>query len=379
MDDQTHKKIAMKVLEINVNDIGMGGVFSLVRNVIRMKKEDVQIDIATLEPFEKQENEAELRQLGTEIYYVGYEGNKLLKQFVCFFNMYTLVKRRRYGCVHIHSDVANKLFVSGLACKLAGVRKIILHSHASDVDGRHRWAKRIYHKGCRRFLKSIGTDFLSCSDLAASWMFPNVSSDRIIMINNGVDLCKFRYNIDTRNTVREELLLSGKFVIGHIGRFTYQKNHEFLIRVFSEVVKTNRDARLLLVGEGELEEAIRKMVCRYNLSDYVIFYGTSNAVERLFMCMDVFVLPSNFEGLPIVGVEAQAAGLPVIFSTEITKSAKLTDSVKYLSIGDDDIEKWSEGISSFKDYDRHDTYSELKEKGFDLKNTVNSLQTLYKA
>ena len=369
----------MKVLEINVNDIGMGGVFSLVRNIIKLKDSDIQIDIATLEPFEKAENENGLRNIGSEVYYVGYEGNKLLKQFVCFYNLIILLKEKGYKCVHIHSDVANKLFVSGLASKFAGVQKIILHSHASDVDGKHRWAKRIYHKGCRRLLKYIGTDFLSCSDLASSWMFPNVYVEKIIMINNGVDLNRFRYNIIERQNIRKELGLLQNFVIGHIGRFTYQKNHEYLIKVFSDVVKRMPNAKLLLIGEGELESRIKEVVDKHGINNNVIFYGTSNGVEKLFMCMDVFVLPSNFEGLPIVGVEAQAAGLPVLFSTEITRSAKLTTPVKFLPIGEDGIKEWVESITSLVGFERHDTYEELKKRGFDLKDTVDILQSLYKS
>lgn len=369
--------MAVRVLEVNVDDIGMGGVFSLVRNVIRHNQGNIHIDIATLETFENYSNIEELEGYGCKVHYVGYKNSKILKQFFCFKRLKRIVRDHGYTCVHIHADVANKLFVSGLACKLAGVKKILLHSHASGVDGNHRIAKKIFHYTCRRFLRYIGTDFLTCSDLAAKWMYPNIDTDSIIHVNNGIDLLKFRYNEESRNQMRSELGLEGKYVIGHVGRFAYQKNHNYLIRVFKHVKKTEENAVLLLVGDGVLKDEIKAQIADWGLTDDVIFYGVSNHVEELFQCMDIFVLPSHFEGLPIVGVEAQASGLPVLFSDKITKTAQVIDDVRFLPIEEDDVSKWVNLIIDYKDKKRYDTYQQLKDRGFDTSDTVLLLSQLY--
>lgn len=367
----------MKVLEVNVDDIGMGGVFSLVKNVIRHNQGNIHIDIATLEPFENYSNIEELEGYGCTVHYVGYKKSKLIKQLVCLIKLKRVVKDYGYTCVHIHADVANKLFVSGLACKLAGIKKILLHSHASSVDGNHRIAKRIFHYTCRRLLKYIGTEFLTCSDLAAKWMYPNIDADSIIHVNNGIDLLKFRYNETIRDRMRKELGLEGKYVIGHVGRFAYQKNHKYLISVFKQVKKTEENTMLLLIGDGVLKDEIMAQIAEWNLTDDVIFYGVSNHVEELFQCMDIFVLPSHFEGLPIVGVEAQASGLPVLFSDKITKTAKVIDDVNFLPIEEDDVSKWVNLIKDYKDKKRYDTYQQLKDCGFDASDTVMQLSQLY--
>ena len=220
-----------RILEINVDDLHSGGVFSLVKNVIINKSDSLQIDIAAIEKFQDKKNIDELSAYGTNVYYVGYEGSKWKKQFVCYSNLKKLLKKQSYNCVHIHADVANKLLVSGLAAKSVGVKKIILHSHAAGVDGKHRKLKKIFHKLCRRMLKHIGNEYVACSNLAATWMFPNIPPNKIVTINNGVDLDKFRYNITKRRQMRVELGIDSEILLGHVGRFAYQKNHEYLIEI----------------------------------------------------------------------------------------------------------------------------------------------------
>ncbi|OWV26221.1 multidrug MFS transporter [Fibrobacter sp. UWB1] len=367
----------MKVLEINVDDIGMGGVFSLVRNVIAHRPSDMQIDIAAIELFEKEENLKALEKLGCHVHYIGFAKSKLMKQFIVFFRLICLIKKEKYSCVHIHADVANKLFVSALASRIAGIRKIILHSHAAGVDGRNRFLKRIYHKSCRYFLKFLADECLACSDLAAEWMFPNVKKSKIRMVNNGIDLDRFRFNHQIRDNVRKKMGLEKAFVVGHVGRFAYQKNHDYLVDVFARLKMSVPQARLLLIGEGELKETVERKVSQKGLSDSVVLYGVSNDIPSLMMAMDVFVLPSHFEGLPIVGVEAQATGLPVIFSDCITKSAKLSSNVYYLPINKDSIQNWVDMIIKSLKTDRNAAYEELFNRGFDIRHTTQSLVKIY--
>ena len=368
----------MKVLEVNVDDLHSGGVYSLVKNVIIHKSSDVKIDIGAIEKFENPDNIHMLAEYGCDVQYIGYEGSKWKKQLVCFKRLSMLLKHNHYDCVHIHADVSNKLLVSALAAKCARVKKIILHSHAAGVDGNHRTAKRNIHFLCRRLLAYIGTDFVACSDLAATWMFPNINKNDITIINNGVDLDKFRFNPEIRDKVRKDLGLENYNIIGHIGRFAYQKNHEYLIQIMKKIECADKATKLLLVGEGPEEERIRKLVKEKGLDKSIIFYGTSNAVNELFQAMDVFVLPSHFEGLPIVGVEAQAAGLPVLFSDKITREAKITKNVCFLDINDDAVGDWVNQIQASINKQRVDTYDDLKSRKFSIQDTINSFLCLYK-
>jgi glycosyltransferase involved in cell wall biosynthesis len=162
-----------------------------------------------------------------------------------------------------------------------------------------------------------------------------------------------------------------------VGRFAYQKNHDYLIDVFSQLKKSMPQARLLLVGEGELKESVEKKAFQKGVADSVILYGVSNDIPSLMMAMDVFALPSHFEGLPIVGVEAQATGLPVIFSDCITKSAKLSSNVYYLPINKDSIQNWVDMIIKSLKTDRNAAYEELFNRGFDIRHTTQSLVKIY--
>lgn len=367
----------MKILEVNVDDIGNGGVFSLVRNVIRNKPAGAVVDIAAIEPFERQENIDELASHGCTVHYVGRQGSKALKQFYVFRNVKRLVRDGGYTVVHIHSDVANKLLVSALAARFAGCKKVFLHSHATGVDGNRRLLKRIFHYACRPLLKFVGTDFLTCSDLAARWMFPNVKAEDVKMVKNGVDLEKFKLSESVRADVRRRLGIENRFLIGHVGRFAYQKNHDYLIDVFRKLRETDKSATLLLVGEGDLKENVMAKVQEYGLTDTVIFYGASSNVSELFMAMDVFVLPSHFEGLPIVGVEAQASGLHCLFADTISRDTKVVANVDFLPITHDAIGLWVERIEAMKKNSRNDSTAAMSEAGFSIRETVVNLWSLY--
>lgn len=367
-----------RILEVNVDDMGFGGVYSLVRNVILAKGPEVALDIACIEPFEQQAHIDELKRYGCDVHYVGYAGNKVLKQFVIIKNLRSLLRDGGYDAVHIHGDVAYKLLVYSVASRLAGVKPILLHSHASGTDGSHRGLKEKLHKGSRRFLKWTGTDFVSCSDLASDWMFPNVRRKKITVIHNGVDLDKFRFDPAAREAMRKEWGLEEAFVLGHVGRFEYQKNHEYLVKVFTEVKKQVPSAKLFLVGEGTLQEDIRQQVRDLGLENDVIFAGLSNEVPKLLSGFDVFVLPSHFEGLPIVGVEAQASGLPVVFADTITKEAKLTDAVTYLPIGEGDLPAWAGAVAAAGKTPRQDPYESLKAQHFSLDDTLSEFLALYR-
>ena len=367
-----------RILEVNVDDNGYSGVYSLIKRVIENKPADYQIDLACLQPFESQQNVDYLNKLGTQVYYIGYPGNKIRKQFKYYEKLQKVVKDGNYDYVHIHGDVANKLYVTALAARKADSRvKIILQSHASDADGAHRQLKRLIHKTLRGKLVKLADYYVSVSDLASDWMFPSIPKSQVIKIMNGVDLAAFRYDPVVRKRIRNKLGLSGMHVLGNIGRFAYQKNHQYLIKVFAKVYAQDPQARLLLVGEGDLQSACKQQVHDMGLDEQVIFYGLSSNTSELFQAMDVFLLPSHFEGLPIVGVEAQAAGLPVIFSDQITREAKMTDNVSFLPIDEISLSAWQSQVIKDLELGHRDNFDLLSRQKLDITDTVTDFIRLY--
>jgi glycosyltransferase involved in cell wall biosynthesis len=366
----------MRVLEVNIDDLNFGGVFSLIKNVVENAPSNVNIDIATIEGFQKEENKRIFENKGSRIIYIGCNKNKIFKQLCVYINLKKYLKENHYDAVHIHADTANKLLVSGLAAKKAGTKSIILHAHASGVEGNHRRIKKMVHVFCRTLLPKIGTKFVVCSDTAKKWMFPSVNET--ILVKNGINLQKFRFDVEKREHVRRELHLSNEeILIGHVGRFAYPKNHEYLLKIAQELKKENANFKMMFVGNGELESEIKKKAAQVKVEDKIIFYGTTTSVQDLFQAMDVFALPSIYEGFPIVGVEAQASGLPVVISSTLTKDAKLIDHVKFLDITDKDIHEWCRWLLNFAKLERKDTYLELVNQQFDITDTINSFVRLY--
>lgn len=173
---------------------------------------------------------------------------------------------------------------------------------------------------------------IACSESAARYMFPKrvIDSKDYQIINNGIEVSSYVYNPQVRQVYRSRYNCHGKFVVGHIGRFVRQKNHEFIIDIFSEIHKKESDSILCLFGTGEDENRIKEKVKELGLEDSVMFYGTTNEVQNILQMMDVFLFPSLYEGLPVVCVEAQAAGLPVVASGTITEEVRITDLVKFV-------------------------------------------------
>ena len=366
----------MRVLEVNVDDIGTGGVYALVKNVIYNKSENLDIDIAAIVPFENENNKLDLEKRNTKIFYIGAK-NKIIRPFAYIIKLSSLIKKNKYNCVHIHSDVSYVLLPLLLGAKIGGAKKILLHSHAAGIDGENRKIKLFLHLLCRKYLEQPGVTCLACSDVAAKWMYPNISNKNIILINNGIDVEKYKYSEKVRKEIRSKLGVSDELVIGHIGRFAYQKNHNYLLEIFKHIKIREGNAKLLLIGEGPLYREVKEKAEMMNLTD-IIFVGVTDKVQDFLQAIDVFVLPSFFEGLPIVGVEAQASGVPCIFSDSITRETKLVDEVVFLPINSESIDKWVNGIISYKKHIRRDNSLLLVNRGFDIKKTVRNLTDLYK-
>lgn len=265
--------------------------------------------------------------------------------------------------------------------KKCNIKTRIIHSHnSSNMDHSLRGIiKYIIHCYNKLLVKKYATHFWACSDVAAKFFYTrNIISD-VMIIKNGIDVEKFKFDLKVRNEVRKKFHLIDSYVIGHVGRFHFQKNHKYLIETFMEYHKINNNSKLLLIGDGEDKKNILDLIDKYNLNDSILFLGVRDDVHRLMQAMDVFVLPSLFEGLPIVGIEAQCTGLPCIFSDKITQDAKIISDVYFCSIEHKSISDWIEKLSMLEinKNDRSDMYRKIIAAGYDLQHEANKIKKFF--
>lgn len=306
-----------------------GGTESVVMNYYRhIDRTKVQFDfIADSDSMMPIPRKDEIERLGGRVFLV--PPYQRLHEYIPA--LVRLFREQNYRIVHAHISTLNVFPL--YAAKKAGVPVRISHSHTTAARG--EWRKNILKYSLRPFAKTYATHYVACSKLAGEWLFGKKAMEqgKVTIFHNAIELDRYRYNEKVRNEVRKELGIGDdKFVIGHVGRFCYQKNQEFLLDVFAEVQKQNPDAVLMLVGDGKDRERIEEKARRLDLWEKVLLLGCRSDVERLYQAMDMFVLPSRYEGLPVVGVEAQAAGLPCILSDKMTKEARITDKTVLLEL-----------------------------------------------
>lgn len=284
-----------------------------------------------------------------------------------------LIKENKYRIVH--SNLNTLAVFSLFAAWTCGVKYRILHNHStsSGVEKKRDFIKKIL----RPFNVILTNKPCACSELAARWMYGNsaVNKGRIQVFRNGVDIEKFSFSEEYREEIKREFNVENKKVIGHVGRFMTQKNHFFLIDIFEKYSSVDDETVLMLVGDGELRNSVEEYVSAKGLSEKVIFTGIRNDVYKIFSAFDVFVLPSLYEGLPVVGMEACASGLPLLLADTITRECAITDAVEFLPINDPEI--WAERIRYSFEWDRNHISSEMVGGPFDIRNCVKDLEKYY--
>lgn len=220
---------------------------------------------------------------------------------------------------------------------------------------------------------------MCCSELAGRWLFGNKEYDKgnVYLLNNAIDLDKFKYDEKLRKETRKELnIKDSTIVIGCIGRFVEQKNHTFLIDIFNEVHKQNKDSILLLAGQGPLENEINLKVNELGLSESVLFLGQKNDVNKYYSVFDCYVMPSIYEGLGMVYIEAQVSGLSCVASNEVPSIAKINDNFKFIGL-DEDVSVWIEAIQELSNLERKDCSKQVASNGYDINKEVKKLEKKY--
>ncbi len=349
-----------------------GGVESVVMNYYRhIDRTKIQFDFicdkdSTNIPYD------EIEQLGGRVILVPpYQ-----KVFEYQKELIKIFKENNYKIVHSH---INTLSVFPLrTAKKAGVPIRIAHSHSTT--NKKEWKKNLLKQILRPFSKVYATDYMCCSELAGRWLFGNKEYDKgnVYLLNNAIDLDKFKYDEKIRKEKRKELnIKDDTLVIGHVGRFVEQKNHRFLIDIFNEVHKQNENSILLLVGQGPLMEEMKEKVKTLGIEDSVKFLGQRNDVNELYNAMDLFLFPSLYEGLGMVVVEAQVSGLPCVVSTKIPEIAKVTKKIVFINL-ENNIKTWTEIIfNHLKNTTRKGIHFTDELKKYDIKLEACKLEKNY--
>ena len=367
----------IRVLHI-MGSLNRGGLETFVMNVYRqIDRERIQFDfLLTQDASGGYEEEA--AAMGARIYHIPPR-NKGFKDYNRALDGFF---RTHSGYAAVHQHVSSLTSIAPIRyAKKHGIPVRILHAHSSAIAKslRLRWAHLAFHCLGKLVVRRWATHWLGCSEKALDWVYRGTGvRSRAVMVNNGIDCAAYAYDEKTRETVRAELNISkDAFVMGHVGRFAPVKNHAFLIDILAEVRKSVPEAKLLLVGKGGTMDAVKAKAEEKGLSAEVVFTGERSDVARLLQAMDVFVMPSLFEGLPVSMVEAQAAGLPLVVSSAISRDSDITGTVLFKPLADT-VESWAESVLAWKEkVGRADNKEKIKQIGFDSATTAAWLCRLY--
>ncbi len=357
----------MKVLVINTVRFKLNGISAVIKNYYQaMDKKNLQMDFVAIdEPSDEYRCFFVKNHLRCFVFY-----KKNIASYFC--KILNLCRKEKYDIVHIHGNSAN-MAIELFAVALGGVKVRIAHSHntATMHPFMHNLLWPMFSKLC--------TTRLACGEDAGKWLYRDKN---FTVLNNGIQTKDYAFSEEKRNTVRKELgIQDDEILLGHVGNFIEQKNHSFLIDIFSEVHSENPKFKLLLISDGMLMPIIKDKVNSLGLDDAVIFLGKTLKVSEYLQGMDLFLLPSLHEGLPVVLVEAQAAGLICAVSNTVAKEADLTESSVFLPI--DTVAPWTTVIEKLgykkrnREEDSTNNIALIKEKGYDIEQNADKLRQIY--
>ncbi|WEG13387.1 glycosyltransferase family 1 protein [Pullulanibacillus sp. KACC 23026] len=303
----------------------------------------------------------EIANNGDSIYYI----NRSKNVFVYFVELIRLMYKGKYDLVHIHGS-SSLMSIELLAAKLSGIEVRIAHSHNTTCE--HKLINKLLYP----FFLFLTTYRVACGIDAGRWLF---KKHDFTVIRNGIDFRDFKFDKEKRKKVRAELGIENKRVIGHIGSFNTQKNHSFLIDIFNEIVKLDEDSVLVLIGDGKKRSEIEEKASKFLFKKNILFLGHRNDVADLLNAMDLMILPSLYEGLPLVLVEWQAMGIISLISDRITKEIAVTDLVNYEPL-ESGSSKWARKALDLLDKKKPSTdYPSLEE--YEISCNVRKLMSLY--
>ncbi len=354
----------VRVLHI-VPNMNAGGLETFIMNVYRnIDRNKFQFDF--LEHYKEESfYDSEIQSLGGKIYHFSLRNDNNIFKYIIKLNKF-FKDHREYKVVHCHMESIG--FLVFMIAKLYGVKIRIGHAHTNSVNKNFKgYIKRFISL----FFKYTTTINLACSYEAGKYLFKN---KEFIVIPNGIDFEKFKFNQEQRLKLRNEYNLKDKFVIGHVGRMDDAKNQLFLIDVFNDYQRYNSDSVLVLVGDGEYKDRILTKINELNIEDKVLLLGVRNDVNDLFSMFDVFAFPSKFEGLGICLIESQMNGLMTLTSKDIPQNTNISNYIKYLPL---EVNEWVSVLKHISKRDDKIIYNKEMDK-YNILNVVDTIKKIYK-
>lgn len=359
----------MKVLHI-VGNLSCGGVGAFLMNNYRnIDRAKVQFDFLVHNK-EVQYYEQEINKLGGTVYKTVSKGANIIRNV---YETMKYIKLSKCDVVHIHTASTTSC-INLLLAKISGKKVRIVHSHGTNLEKEQGSFQHKIHKILMPMMNKLATHKFACSKAAGKWLFGD--NENVIVINNAIDSDKFKYDKEEAERLKSNMNLSKKNVIGFVGRFSDQKNPLFLIDICNEIIKSIPNSIFLLVGDGELEVEMKNKISQLGIDEYFRFLGKRDDINSLMQVMDVMLLPSKFEGLPVVVIEAQASGLPCVISNNITKEVDITGLVEFVGL-DESLEIWSQKVKECLKKNRIDTQNKIIESKYDIKHNVKEIEMYY--
>ena len=361
----------MRVLEIAAS-LKIGGAEKIARDIgFHIDSDFFQTDYVVFGD-EIGEYEKELMKKGCNIYHLSLPSSGYINYFK---ELYRLIKGNGYNVVHSHT-----MFNSGwamLIAKMCGVPVRISHSHSVDDQPDKSWIQRLYEKVMQLIIISFSTHYVGCGIKAGETLFGKTRYHKKgVTILNGIETKKFAYSEIYREEIRKKLEITDNFVIGHVGHLAEVKNQSFLINMMPEILKKKKNAKLLLLGEGEDRQKLEKLIVDLDLSQNIIMTGNVMDVNKYLSAMDVFVFPSLYEGMPLSVVEVQTNGLPCVMSDNVPQDVVLTDLITRLSLKET-TDMWVGTICNSKRSTPYKYEETVKNLGLDSKKMVNKIADIY--
>ena len=288
-----------------------------------------------------------------------------------------MLKYGPYDVVHSHTYLNNGIIL--LAAKKAKIKTRISHCHTSESGKSKKFIYNIYAFIMKQLIKNYSTEYIACSQNAGNHLYgKHCFNNYGIVIKNGIDLESYCFNYKKRKDVRDQLGISkNTIVLGNVSRLSKEKNHTYMIAIAHELKKSNLNFLFLLVGGGPLLNSLKEECEKQNVSEIFLFLGPREDVPSLLQAMDIIIHPSFFEGLPVALVEAQAAGLPCIISANITHEIKMSENVSFIDIQENSISLWVKKIIEYSNVLRNNDCQQLKQNGYDIKESCKILESIY--
>lgn len=364
----------MKILQISMGN-QFGGVEILELNLAKNSNKSFKFDLLVPDKSIPKDYIDLMENLGCRIYNMNISRNNIKGKIAFAIRLYKFLKNNKYDVIHIHSSAFFFSFHVALIARWCKNKKIIAHIHSTP---KVKLIKRIIKHMLFPVYLKIVDEYLACSKKAGEEYFTKKYMDRVKILKNGIEIEKFKFDENVRKEYREELKLGDSIVYGNTSRFEIEKNYMFLIDIFNEIQKKQKNSKLLLVGDGSLKKEIEKRIEKLGISDKVILLGFRQDINKILNCMDIFILPSIREGLGISAIEAQANGLYTYCSKAIPNEAKISSKFEYFDLKDSPLSIAERMYNTKMDIEyRKKAYFNAIKNGYDIIQVCKELEAIY--